>query len=424
MRIEQLNLPSSSSRPTTAAGSATTALARSWAIGQLMSVSVLSRVSPDVLQITVDGQPMLAKTAVDLPAGTQVTARVISAGNQPQLTLLPLAQPAAAAPEALAVTSALGRALPQQQPLADVIPRLIDVITLKASDESVPPAVAKSLASLAQAMPELASLRQPAALATALSHAGLQMEHALAREVARVPGAGTAPNAQAPQAKLPVEDLKWQLMNLREVVLAAVARQHATTSRAHESLPAPQSPSPSTPQFAQDGSQKALGPGNDLPTPAASSSVMDGLLEDVDAGLARITTHQLQSSNAAQANVLLAHFEVPVHSNVGIETLDIEVRDELQNRKADAPKLLTVMLEIPVGTVGKLRARIALAGERIAITTWSETPALCELIARHISQLDQALVNQGFDVSPSVVGKLDAPKSVRSGQGPLIDIEV
>jgi hypothetical protein len=155
-----------------------------------------------------------------------------------------------------------------------------------------------------------------------------------------------------------------------------------------------------------------------------STPIADGLLDDVNAGLARISTHQLQSANAGQHNTLLGYFELPVQTSRGVETMTLEVKDEHRERSGGAPQSLTVLVEVPVGELGKLRARIALAGERIAITTWSETPELRRLIASNIGQLDAALLAQGFDVASSVMREINAPKAVHAGYQPLIDTQV
>jgi hypothetical protein len=169
-----------------------------------------------------------------------------------------------------------------------------------------------------------------------------------------------------------------------------------------------------------DSRLSTAGPGGS----GGSTQIADGLLDDVNAGLARISTHQLQSANAAQHNTLLGYFELPVQTSRGVETMTLEVKDEHLERTGGAPQSLTVLVEVPVGDLGKLRARIALAGERIAITTWSETPELRRLIASNIGQLDAALLAQGFEVAPSVVREINAPKAVHAGYQPLIDTQV
>ena len=424
MRIELPNLPGATNRPSTNVG----AIARTWAIGQLLNVSVGTRVDPNTVRITVDGQPMLAQTTVDLPSGTQLTARVASTGVQPQLTLIPPSQPEN--PDTAVVNTSLGRALPQQAPLAEVLPRLLGALTISNGAAPLPTAVTDKLATLANAVPTLASLAQPAALATAVSQSGLHLESKLAQVVLTIP-TPTSQTAETPapttQAPLPTGDLKWQLLGLREAVISAPGLTQAP-------------PAASPPPVIQ-APEVAIAGGNVLPahqgedadlrlssTGAASNGgntqIADGLLDDVNAGLARISTHQLQSANAGQHNTLLGYFELPVQTSRGVETMTLEVKDEHRERATGTPQSLTVLVEVPVGDLGKLRARIALAGERIAITTWSETPELRRLIASNIGQLDAALLAQGFDVAPSVVREINAPKAVHAGYQPLIDTQV
>ena len=427
MRIELPNLPSAASPPSSHVG----AIARTWAIGQLLNVSVGTRVDPNTVRITVDGQPMLAQTTVDLPSGTQLTARVASVGVQPQLTLIPPSQPEN--PDTTVVNNSLGRALPQQAPLAEVLPRLLGALTTPNGAAALPTAVSDKLTTLANSVPSLASLAQPAALATAVSQSGLHLESTLARVVLTIPAQApqtspsAAPPAPTPQAPLPTGDLKWQLLGLREAVINAPGLAQAPPT-------SPPSPPTRAPDVATatsmvlpahqgedaDSRPSTSGLGNS----GGSTQIAEGLLDDVNAGLARISTHQLQSANAAQHNTLLGYFELPVQTSRGVETMTIEVKDEHRERTSGSPQSMTVLVEVPVGELGKLRARIALSGERIAITTWSETPELRRLIASNIGQLDAALLAQGFDVAPSVMREINAPRAVHAGYQPLIDTQV
>jgi len=427
MRIELPNLPGAASRPNSNVG----AIARTWAIGQLLNVSVGTRVDPNTVRITVDGQPMLAQTTVDLPSGTQLTARVASAGVQPQLTLIPPSQPDN--PDTTVVNNSLGRALPQQAPLAEVLPRLLGALTTPNGATVLPTAVTDKLTTLANSVPSLASLAQPAALATAVSQSGLHLESTLARVVLTIPAQTTqtsptaAPPAPTPQAPLPTGDLKWQLLGLREAVINAPGLTQAPPTstptlpnQAPEVAIATSMVVPAHQGEDADSRLSTAGPGSS----GASTQIADGLLDDVNAGLARISTHQLQSTNAAQHNTLLGYFELPVQTSRGVETMTLEVKDEHRERTSGSPQSMTVLVEVPVGELGKLRARIALSGERIAITTWSETPELRRLIASNIGQLDAALLAQGFDVAPSVMREINAPRAVHAGYQPLIDTQV
>ena len=427
MRIELPNLPGAASRPSSNVG----AIARTWAIGQLLNVSVGTRVDPNTVRITVDGQPMLAQTTVDLPSGTQLTARVASAGVQPQLTLIPPSQPEN--PDTTVVNNSLGRALPQQAPLAEVLPRLLGALTTPNGAAVLPTAVTDKLTTLANSVPSLASLAQPAALATAVSQSGLHLESKLASVVLTIPAqtSQTSPTATPPaptlQAPLPTGDLKWQLLGLREAVINAPGLAQAPPT----SPPTPPTRAPEVaiatsmvvPAHQGEDADSRLSTAG-LGSSGGSVQIADGLLDDVNAGLARISTHQLQSANAAQHNTLLGYFELPVQTSRGVETMTLEVKDEHRERTSGSPQSMTVLVEVPVGELGKLRARIALSGERIAITTWSETPELRRLIASNIGQLDAALLAQGFDVAPSVMREINAPRAVHAGYQPLIDTQV
>lgn len=461
MRIDLSSLPTTASRPS--AQPAATALTQSWTVGQILDISVIEQLDPNTIRVAINGQPMVARSSLELPPGAQLTAKVLTAGLQPQLAIQP---PPAAETEPAVVNTALGRALPQQAPLADVIPRLAQQLAHPASPSVLGHSVVRQLDTLMSSLPNLRALTQPGPLAAAVRLAGNRLERSLGEVATRAPAQTPAPAIAGPVA-LPDGDLKLQLVALREALLTAVQRPEAA-ALASPRLPAPPidpGTAPRTPlpgPAPNDGAMSSAARGGDLapanvarspttPLPAPLSAALpeqspaadepepplrpsgsqipaapsaSGLLDDVNAALARITTHQLDSANAAQNQALVACYELPVKTPNGIQTLTIEVQDEGRRAAGTAPAALAVMVEVPVGELGKLRARIGLAGDRIAISTWSDTPALRELILAHINELDTALAAKGFDVAPSVVRELPPARAVHGHEQHLIDTEI
>ena len=452
MRIDLSTLPTTAPRAPSA--SAQVAMAQGWAVGQLLSISVIEQLDATTLRLSVNGQPLVAKTALNLPAGTQLTAKVLTAGSQTQLMIQ--APPDGESPPAV-VNAALGRALPQQAPLAEVVPRMAQQLANPAGLAVLGKEVVNQLDSLLKALPDLRALAQPTALANAVRQAGNGLERRLGEAVlaqdARMKGTTDA------DASLPTGDLKLKLIALREALLATSRPILPSTTSAAQ-RPQDAAPSPlALPRAAQSGTaliatvastapmlaqassaipaasgasepgpQTPAAPDSD-PTPgtqpgSAGLAPPGSLLEDVNAALARITTHQLDTANAAQNQTLLACFELPVKTAHGLQTLNIEVQDEGRPQSTSSAAALAVMVEVPVGDLGKLRARIGLAGQRIAITTWSDTLALRELILAHIGELDSALAARGFDAAPSVLRELAPPRTVHQGGQHLIDTEV
>jgi len=160
MRIDLSTLPTTAPRAPSA--SAQVATAQAWSVGQLLSISVIEQLDASTLRLSVNGQPLVAKTALNLPAGTQLTAKVLTAGSQ---THLMIQAPSDGESPPAVVNAALGRALPQQAPLAEVIPRMAQQLANPAGLAVLGNEVVNQLDSLLKALPDLRALAQPAALA-------------------------------------------------------------------------------------------------------------------------------------------------------------------------------------------------------------------------------------------------------------------
>jgi len=101
----------------------------------------------------------------------------------------------------------------------------------------------------------------------------------------------------------------------------------------------------------------------------------------------------------------------------------LEVQSEGHQRSAVGETALHIAVEVPIEGIGTLRARLALTGNRIACTAWSDTPQLRDLIATHLRDLDAALTARGFEIAPSVMRQIDAPEPLRVGPAHLIDTQ-
>ncbi len=416
-------------------------LAQAWAVGQVLSVTVVERVDANTLRLAINGQNLVAHTTLELPSGEQFTARVTAGGAQPQLSLIPT--PSAESP-ADVVVSSLGRSLPQQAPLTEVIPSLLAPLQAPLKGTPLPPAVTVKLEALAASLPTLSQLAQPAGLARGIAATGTQLEARLAQVVAL-----SSPNTETSRATpgIPVADLKWQLLALRETVSSVLqqASHEAAPRDAVKTLASPLAPLPNTvatapPLDLEAPAQpnKAFSSAQNLavPAPAIAGDItpetraeslsqpsLPKLLDDINAGLARITTHQLNTASAAQNQQIFGYFEIPVRTPQGTDSVALEVQSEGHQRNAAGETALLIAVEVPIEGLGTLRARLALTGNRIACTTWSDTPQLRDLIAAHLRDLDAALTARGFEIAPSVMRQIDAPAPLRVGPAHLIDTQ-
>lgn len=85
---------------------------------------------------------------------------------------------------------------------------------------------------------------------------------------------------------------------------------------------------------------------------------------------------------------------------------------------------MALNLEVPLDSLGALRARIGLAGNRLAITLWSEESQLRDLIVTRVGELEHNLTRLGFDLTPIAVREVSAPDPLRHRPQRLVDTEI
>ncbi len=87
--------------------------------------------------------------------------------------------------------------------------------------------------------------------------------------------------------------------------------------------------------------------------------------------------------------------------------------DSHRRTGTDEPPLeLSLALSLP--SLGEFRARLGLRGNHLAVTLWSEAPALREMIIGGLNELEHALTGAGFELSPVSLRAIDAPDPLRA----------
>ena len=440
MRIDP---PTSGQAPSRATGPAQRT--GTWAVGQLIDLRVVDRLDAQTVRLETGGQTLLARTELDLAPGTLLKATVTSTGALVQLSV----QAAPSAPaEQVAIASALGRALPNQAPLNETFPALFSVLGLPGTNEALPREVKAGLEALLARLPDSASLGRPASLAQAVEDAGNALESRLAQ------ASGGARDGES--GPLPLNDRKWQLLALRQsvsTVLSQISRESRTESTPGPvaasiagsitgalsketrgeaagnviGRPSPLLAAPASAPFAMMEQDLGRPTGAPAVTPTgdalglATRDVLEGLLRDIDASLARLGTHQLQTATSALQHQAFGLFELPLRPDLGREAAVLEFEGDRTGASNAQETPFTVRLELPLGELGVFRAHIAMQGERIAVSTWSDSPGLRDLIASRLGELDTALGAHGFALLPTTLRKTQPPDALRHGTLPLVD---
>ena len=396
-----------------------------WVVGQLVELRVVEQVDARTVKLETAGKTLLAHTDLALSPGAVLRATVTAGGALPQLSVQEA--DAGLTPQA-SIAAGLGHALPKQIPLGETFPAMLSLVAAPETGPALPPEVRAGLEDLLSGLPETANLGRPAVLARALMDAGNSLESRLAQVV-------QASSVAVPKGDVvPGTDRKWQLLALREVVSTALVRlaPNSNAPAAPEVPPAFAKPGlPGSDEVARSAARSSVpGPADssfainaqtDAPPRPTERSALEGLLRDIDASLARLGTNQLQTAAAALQHQVFGFFELPLRPDLGHDPalLEFEADGSGAASRQDAP--FVAKLELPLGELGVFRARIALHGERVAVSAWSESPALRERIAERLSELDKALGDSGLSVVPSTVRKMDSPSALRPGTLPLVD---
>ncbi len=359
------------------------AAARVWAVGQLLSATVIDRIGKSSIRLDVGGRTLTGHTALALRPGDTVLLKVASIGERPVLLVL---RPATSSPRDTVLTTALGTVLPRQLTLPQPLATLqAGGHTLRASGFSAAEPLIHALADLDAAVPQLSELRSAPRLAQAVAESGVLLETILARKV------------ESPGSAMPSErDLKWRALS----VLAAASRPEAATAMRPPTSAAPPAPSPSA-IVAVSGphGQPAEGASAPAGALAAAAGAQTAAIErDAEAIVARITTHQIQAAAAADDGALHLVIDLPVIVDSRFEQLMLQIERDAAQASAEAMDTVTATVEVPVGDAGTLRARITLRGQHIDVALGSDDSSLREAIAREHAAFGERLRAAGLEV--------------------------
>lgn len=401
MRVDHLN-PGAVSGPTLPV----TATQR-WLVGQLLAIDVIGRGEGNSIRLSIAGQEFAADSAVDLAPGTRLTARVIAAGSPPVLRLVdpPPVRSSESGPVSSTMTTlrvALADALPAQEPLGTVLQRL----DARATASSTPSAIQARLLALLQNLPDLAMLARPSELVRAVAHAGQHLESALA---ALVGDSSTVTPANATLNAVS-GDFKLQLLVLRAALDDGAP-------------PLPRTAAPLASPTADDARV------TDDPDRTAEHSTLRALTREVDAAIARITTRQLAQLVAAERGVLSTFAEVPFRTMAGADAIALAIETDdppsyVEDAESTEARSIAVTLTVPIAERSEFRARIGLAGDRLAVALWSDDSALRDRIASGLVELEQRLTAAGFTPGPIAMREVRSPDPLSELPSRLIDTAV
>jgi hypothetical protein len=331
--------------------------------------------------------------------------------NQPVLQLLSVSN----TPQDLLAN--LQQTLANNRPLQSVLEHLLAAKLLPPSQVALPTSVREQLDRLWRTLPEATQLQRPDHLRQALKNSGPFLEAHLAKMA-----------MGSPERLYPAMDIRAQLLRLAEALRQQIPQQ--PNSRPTTTPPATAAPTPlaqptvsqsatttGTPTASTPTAHTAAMPAtthtpaeakpesnlpNALPRQTVqyeglkAEQILQQLLQQTDAGLARIQQQQVQMSQADIRPQWL--MELPIKHSDGVDVFDIRIQPDAEQQghsDKDPTHPWTVMLAFNLDGLGPVRAQISLFNGQISNYWWAEQPETVQLFQQHLSFLENRLQHAG-----------------------------
>ncbi|MFK8040770.1 flagellar hook-length control protein FliK [Congregibacter sp.] len=349
-----------------------------WQIGQTLNALVTNQLPTGELVLRVGGQQITATADIPIQQGARLQLEVAQLQPVPTLKVLnPTISPAAAnvgGTLQLLPGNASGIASP---PIANVVQ------ALQASQIAniLPPVVADSIAQILKQVSRPVQLTQPSGLANAMSESGLFLESNV--------------RASAEGRPLALQgDLKAGLFRALAKVEAALARIEA------------------------------------LAMPASDAEALLEMKRELEAGLGRITLHQLNSQHADTPAARQWQLEIPVQLADSVHSLRIEIERDAgngaQSDDDDSAEQWSVKLQLAPAALGALEIAMQFQDDAVTLRVAAAQSSVRGLIDAGMPSLINALNSRGISVTTSPAAEL-LPQEVSlddSTTGPALDLRV
>ncbi len=392
--------------PVTRSAAWSLSLNRAWVVGQLLNVTVIGPADQNSTVLKIGSDTLIAAGPAPVPAGGRFLARVVSL--QPLPTLEPMlltTGPAAPKIETLTLRTLLPRQLelaPAMRTLAAQTQRLEQA----AQGRELPPLIG-SIRTLLANSPTISDLTTPLQLIRAVAHSGVGLEAALARRVVD------------PTMPLPTPDRKWQLLNLlRQIDLLASPVGRLTTPHISDKVTLENGPA-----LSPDHGPRSVAPEHD-PWDAALKAFTTSLKENLEGMAARITTRQLQITEATANAQTFGLLELPVRVNGEPEVLQLQYSHAGEAEASAESEPHTLLVMVPLPGPAQLRVRLTLCAERLSVVAWADNEVLRQQLCARKHDLRTRLAAGGLGIGSIIVAPVDGPDEAAYLPQGLIDTEI
>lgn len=340
--------------------------------GQILRGTALSENINGMIRLQIGVTRLIAQTTLQVPPGQSLTLKVEKTGNLPELrvvTLPSLAQMKSAA---------LKQVLPRQQPLPQVF-KALNQIASDTSNRSnpLPPAVKQAVQNvLARVIP----IKDPG-FKTQLSQA-LQLS-------------GTQTEAQLTNRQVNTNDLKLNLLRLIGLIKPLIGIPSKQTDQV---------------QIVQQVlRQQLFNPAQQPTSPAAptpesqetntTAKLLLDLFKHLDGAIARIQTNQLSSLPSDDSTRQVWQFELPIRQENGFDLFHFKISREDAGKGSDIAYTWNLTLHMNLPSLGPMRVRLSLMGEKVSTIIWSERANTASLVKQHLEKLRAGLESTGLEIN-------------------------
>ncbi|MBT8446802.1 MAG: hypothetical protein KJO38_06630, partial [Gammaproteobacteria bacterium] len=234
------------------------------------------------------------------------------------------------------------------------------------------------LTALVRALPRVHELGNAGTLARAVRDSGLSLESRLAGAVLNAPVDDARSIDRADLGR----DYKWLLLRVYQALRSAPP------------VPANRGRNPAPPEPGA-AARPATTSAAALPTETARPQA-DDLQRAVSAGLARIQTLQLGALQSESEPRGLVTVEIPVRSGDELDVVELTVEGD-EGAAGQDGLMRAITVRIPVPGRGTAVARVAMAGDAVAVHLSADEPGLLGDMNNMLPELERNLQRAGLN---------------------------
>lgn len=378
------------------------ALTAAWKVGQMLKVTAISDAVNGRVWLQAGRQQFQAQTGQPLRAGQELQVRVAQSNGQ--RTLLVINQAKTSDP----VAQATLRALPRQDSMQPLLANLTHLAGNNANAQKLPPALQQLIREGVQLLSERPAVENQQGLKRAVRDAGIFYEAKLAQLVNRVPGANLGADLKAFLLRMQSALNQWQapaasartdtapqakgapgVVTSPTTAIATDGKTSVNPVSQHGDTPPPQRQAAPVPQATQAPS---------LGSQSSAAQIHGELSRQVDATLARLQLHQLNSVPVAEDRTQSWVLEVPVRGGSNTQVFHLQIEEHEVKQEVAGEHRWSVMLAFDIEPLGPVRARVSVLGQQTSAVFWTEEESSSDLIQHYLPQLQQALEQAGLQV--------------------------